>query len=76
MKTLKERKLSKAQSKFEYWVFEFGGIDAVAAEVGVTDNTIRNWLQRKTQPQLVSILRILKLAPHLTLTDIAKGTLP
>lgn len=72
----KTKRLSNAKSKFEYWVFEFGGVEAVGARVGVTGNTVYNWLDRKTQPNLVCILRILKLAPNLTLKDIAKGTLP
>ncbi len=72
----KKRRLSAAKSKFEYWVYDFGGMTAVGNAIGVTDNTVRNWVNRKTQPDLISIIRILKIAPMLTLKDIAKGTLP
>ncbi len=69
-------KKRQAKTKFEYWVYSFGGAIAVSKALGVTNPTIFNWLNRKTQPNIVYIIKILKLAPELTVHDIAKGTLP
>ncbi len=65
-----------AKSKFEYWILETGGTEQVSLLLGVHQMTVINWLNRKTQPPLAIIIRILKLAPQLSLEDVAKGTLP
>jgi transcriptional regulator with XRE-family HTH domain len=53
---------SKVKTKFRIWVDEFGGIQAVAKKLNVTEYTVRVWLRGENTPDVKTIVEIIKLS--------------
>jgi hypothetical protein len=69
--SLDMKKVSKSRSKFERWVYEFGGTRAVSEKMGVAKSAVNHWCNQKAIPSGPNCEKILKLANgKLTLSDI------
>jgi hypothetical protein len=71
-----EMKNLKPRSKFERWIYEFGGPKLLSLEIGVAHSAVNHWCNRKATPTLATGEKILKLSKgKLSLTDILEGTI-
>lgn len=65
------------EEKFKQWVKSYGGPERLAADLGLTSWAVRNWLQRKSYPQIETMKRIVKLSKgKLEIADVITGTDP
>lgn len=61
--------------KFKTWVYEFGGTDALSKALNVHQNSVQNWIARRSRPNLDAVIGILRLSVgKLSLKDIDSGT--
>jgi len=62
--------------KFKDWVYAFGGTDKLSKALNVHQNSVQNWIARRSRPNLDAVLGILRLSKgDLSLKDIDQGTL-
>ena len=71
MEDLKDEQISR----FKKWVYDFGGTEKLSKALYVHQNSVQNWIARRTRPELQSIVSILRLSKgELSLKDIDEGT--
>lgn len=72
----RRRHPDEARSKLERWILENGGTGEVCKLLDVTRTAVVSWIKtgasRKT-PSLKHAVKIMELAPHLTVYDLLEG---
>ncbi len=73
----RRRHPDEAQTKLERWVLENGGTGEVCKLLGVTRTAVVSWISpnpnNRKVPSLKHAVRIMELAPHLTVYDLLAG---
>lgn len=70
---MKENELEN--STFKDWVYAFGGTEKLSKALNVHQNSVQNWIARRSRPSLDAVLGILRLSKgELSLKDIDEGT--
>lgn len=71
----RHRHPDEARTKFERWIYAFGGPLAVAKAIDVHQVTVSTWLGRTAVPSLAIASRLIKLSKGtLSIDDILKAT--
>lgn len=61
--------------RFKEWVYNFGGTELLSKALNVHQNSVQNWIARRSRPNLDAVLGILRLSKgELSLKDIDSGT--
>lgn len=65
----------KETERFKEWVYAFGGTEKLSRALNVHQNSVQNWIARRSRPNLDAVLGILRLSKgDLSLKDIDYGT--
>jgi hypothetical protein len=65
----------KETERFKEWVYAFGGTEKLSRALNVHQNSVQNWIARRSRPNLDAVLGILRLSKgDLSLKDIDSGT--
>lgn len=60
---------------FRDWVYKFGGTEKLSKSLNVHQNSVQNWIARRSRPNLDAVIGILRLAKgELSLKEIDEGT--
>jgi hypothetical protein len=66
---------TKETERFKEWVYAFGGTEKLSRALNVHQNSVQNWIARRSRPNLDAVLGILRLSKgDLSLKDIDYGT--
>lgn len=61
--------------RFKAWVYKFGGTEKLSKALNVHQNSVQNWIARRSRPNLDAVLGILRLAKgEISLKEIDQGT--
>jgi hypothetical protein len=64
-------------NKFRDWVYQFGGTEKLSKALNVHQNSVQNWIARRSRPNLDAVIGILRLSiGEVSLKDIDEGTKP
>lgn len=64
-----------SDERFSDWVYDFGGTLALSKALNVHQNSVQNWVARRSRPNLDAVIGILRLSVgKLSLKDIDEGT--
>jgi hypothetical protein len=67
--------INQDNEPFRAWVYKFGGTDKLAKALNVHQNSVQNWIARRSRPNLDAVVGILRLSVgELSLKDIDSGT--
>ncbi len=70
-----EKNYLDQNEKFRAWVYAFGGTEKLSKALNVHQNSVQNWIARRSRPNLDAVIGILRLAKgDLSLKDIDSGT--
>ena len=62
---------------FQHWITSFGGVEAVAAKLGVTRAAVYHWVNKRGCPKIETIDHIVKLSKgKLSFDDVITSTRP
>lgn len=70
-----ENIIEEKNDRFREWVYEFGGTEKLAKAINVHQNSVQNWIARRSRPNLDAVLAILRVSMGaISLKDIDNGT--